>query len=121
MSSTLLTWLESLEKSWKAKDIDAAVALFRSCKEYQEDPFQPILTTDAEIRHIWQGITDQREIELKFDILTETPKTSVIRWYAKLLESDERHHEYDGIYVVDFSDNGECISFKQWWNTGPVS
>lgn len=102
-------WLNKLKVYWFTKDIERAIALFKSTTFYQETPFMNPYTTFDEIRKEWQHIKNENIQNIEIKILAIENYTVIAHWTLKQNDAN-----FDGIYEIKFNDELECIYFKSW-------
>jgi len=106
-------WLNNLFAAWKLKDFNEIKAIFSSCSLYMEDPFYPLAGNVSEIMPLWQEIENQRNINLRGEVLTFDDTSVVYRWQATF-ESNGKMFDLDGVYFARFGEASECLEFRQW-------
>ncbi len=117
--SAVTEWMERLKAAWTTRDVEGAVALFRSTKRYYERPFHAG-TTEEEIRKYWQDIVTLRNITLDYDVVAVDGDVACVHWVNRFFSpSDARDSLLDGVFVIHFDKNGNCVEFHQWWFMGP--
>jgi uncharacterized protein (TIGR02246 family) len=112
-------WLARYERAWEQRDAAAAAALFTEGATYQEMPFdEPKLGHDG-IRNYWTEVTaDQRDIDFTSEVVAVDGQVGVARWHATFtLASSGTRLELDGIFELDFDDEGSCTSLREWWHS----
>lgn len=115
MRDDATSWLDQLKDAWERGDAEAAVQLFAATREYYERPFRPGTTMD-EYREYWKDIDALQDIVFDYDIMAIDGNRCCVHWQNSFstAESSERAL-LDGVFVIDFNDNGECVVFRQWW------
>ena len=106
-------WMDSVFKGWREKNINRIVEIFQSCKHYMEDPFYPIATSPVEIRKLWAEIELQENINLDYSIINISNNIVTYRWKCNFVVNGDLA-ELDGIYVVEFGSDSQCLKFEQW-------
>ena len=114
----LETWLKKYGAAWQSRDPAAAAALFSADASYHEMPFDPVKQGRAAIQDYWRTVTaDQREIRFESKIIAVNGNTGVAHWKATFkLQSTGATIALDGVFVLEFSESGECSSLREWWH-----
>ena len=114
----VVDWLESYGSAWETGDPDAAAALFTPDAEYFETPFDPPFTGSKGIGSYWaHGTGSQRDIHFAYRILNISDNHALAHWQAKFYRiANGNHVELDGIFFLEFAQNGRCITFREWWH-----
>jgi ketosteroid isomerase-like protein len=117
-SAALETWLKKYGAAWESRDPVAAAALFTADASYHEMPFDPVKQGRAAIQDYWKSVTaDQREIRFESKIIAVNGNTGVAHWKATFkLQSTGATIALDGVFVLEFSESGECRSLREWWH-----
>ena len=115
--SELETWLHRYGGAWEARDPDAAVKLFTEDAEYFETPFaEPARGTDG-VRTYWANATGkQNEVQFRFEILACSGNRGVARWSADIVSSTGVSVRLDGVFLLDFAEDGRCRTLREWWH-----
>lgn len=114
----LVEWLEGYRRAWETRDPDAAAALFSERAEYRETPFSPPHLGRDGVRRYWREATgSQRDISFRYRILSIRADGGIAHWTARFtrVPSGERVL-LDGIFVLDFDDEGQCQGLREWWH-----
>jgi hypothetical protein len=112
----ILIWCKKLETAWINKNIHEIMAIFSSVKTYYEDPFSPPGVTSDDISSYWEEISYQEITELKITPLAVDGLRTVLHWYLDFQDTrDNSRYTMDGVYLVDFDEDTNCINFCQWW------
>lgn len=106
-------WVQQLFDMWHRKDLSKLPSLFGECRHYMEDPFYPIAHSRKEIHALWEEVNEQQEIDLSHEILSLANGVATIRWKCSF-QVGEVSSKLDGIYVVSFDQEGNCVKFEQW-------
>ena len=109
----VIEWMEKLKTGWLDKKKEDVLKLFEKTKSYYERPFKPA-TTIEEIAEYWKDIDDVDDCTLDYDIVAIDGNTVCVHWDYKYTIKHKSNH-LDGMYVIIFSEQKECIEFRQWW------
>ena len=117
----LETWLHRYGQAWEARDPSAVVALFTADAEYFETPFaQPMRGTEG-IRTYWANATGkQKDVRFGFEVLACTGDRGIARWSADFSRTSGVTIRLDGVFVLEFSEDGFCRTLREWWHRRPV-
>lgn len=108
-------WAQAIARNWEKKDVYANVSMFSGCHTYLETPFsENAAAVPGGIRNLWNEILLQDRIKVDVELVAAEQDTAVFIYTATF---DEKgiEHKSSGIWVVAFED-GECTSFRQWFN-----
>lgn len=107
-------WLSRLKNAWENQAPDEAAALFAKTKKYYERPFKPEKDFAA-IRELWQEIIDVRDIKFDYEIVAVDENRVFVRWQNSYILSSNERENLDGVFQLDFNNNGDCEEFRMWW------
>jgi ketosteroid isomerase-like protein len=111
-------WLARYKDAWEQRDPDRAAALFSENAPYHETPFDPPKAGRRGVRDYWATVTaDQRDVDVKSNVVAVTGRTAVARWSARLTAaSNGARVELDGVFILAFDDSGLCKELREWWH-----
>ena len=117
----LESWLQKYGAAWVARDAKAAGALFSTGATYQENAFEAPMQGRAAIEAYWARVTaDQRDIKFESKVVSVSGNTGVATWKASFgLQSSGATIELDGIFVLEFDEQGACKVLREWWFVKP--
>jgi hypothetical protein len=98
-----------MKAAWLNADLAAIETLFAKTTEYYETPFDKPATNISEILKLWKDVKNQKIKRLDFTILAIDENSVVVQWILEYSET-----KFDGIYLIKFNNNKECIFFKSW-------
>ncbi len=106
-------WLERMRRIWLEKrPNDMAHLLSHETLHYYENPFEPPLTSVAEVVEAWQEIKGQEIEAVEMTLLHETPeRIGMAMWSFK--QKNQPLHV--GSYYIELDEKGLCKHFRQWW------
>lgn len=107
------SWMERLKIGWVSKQKDEVLKLFAKTEKYYERPFRPGTTT-KEIRGYWNDIDQLEDISFDYDIVAIEGTTACVHWNNEY-SYEGKDHQLDGMFLIKFNDENECIEFRQWW------
>ncbi len=108
-------WMGRLKAAWEAADVERAVEQFARTEYYYERPFRPG-TTQEEIRSYWKDVAGLSDIRLDYSIVAVEGNTACVHWQNRFRNSpDSAETLLDGVFVLEFDDDGYCRIFRQWW------
>lgn len=114
----LSSWLEAYGEAWESRDADAAAEIFSDDATYRVTPYEePHIGKDG-VRNYWAGVTEnQRNIQFEHRAISVTGNTGVAHWLAAFeVEPDGTKIELDGIFVLEFDEDGKCRQLREWWH-----
>jgi len=60
-------------------------------------------------------ITNQKDIDYKFEIVSYNEDTCIINWQmTRTMTANNTKQEIDGIFQISLNEDGKCTYFKQW-------
>lgn len=110
-------WLQKYGAAWVARDARAAGPLFSTDAIYHENAFEVPMQGRAAIEAYWAKVTaDQRDVKFESKIISVKGNTGVATWKASFkLQSTGATIALDGIFVLEFDEQGVCKSLREWW------
>lgn len=111
------TWLRRYGEAWEARDGDAAARLFAEHAEYHWGPHEPPLAGREAIRDRWSRVTAyQDKIRFRHEVLGIDGDRGFARWWSEYIRRPGgMREELDGVFVLDFGDDGLCQKLQEWW------
>ncbi len=112
-------WLRDYGAAWQAQDARAFSALFEENALYYWDPFAEPQKGPAEIADAFSSaVGRQRNIDFGARLLYVQAQLGAAHWSCSFtrVTTGARVH-LDGIFVVQFSENGKALSFREWWHS----
>ncbi len=112
------SWLKGYEEAWETLDADKATLLFTENAIYREDPYKDPYQGRESIHEYWTTVTaDQQDVDFTFEVLSVRGKTGIAHWHSEFLQSSSGSTIIlDGIFILEFSQEGLCQSLKEWWH-----
>jgi hypothetical protein len=102
-------------------DPDVAVELFTEDATYRETPFDETMRGHEAIHAYWAEIPDyHKDVSFGSEVLMVDHDRAVAHWWVSLfrVKTGERTKS-DGIFVLEFDEDGRCRSLREWWHIGP--
>ncbi len=114
----LTTWLEAYGDAWESRDPDKAVDLFAENSSYQVTPYEQAHMGRDGVRNYWAGVTEnQRNVRFESQVLSVSGDSGIAHWSAHFsVEPDGTRIGLDGIFVLEFDQNGKCRRLREWWH-----
>jgi SnoaL-like protein len=111
------TWLRRYGEAWEARDGEAAARLFAEHGVYHWGPHEPPLEGRDAIRDRWSRATaTQAEIHFSHEVLGIDAARAFARWWSTYIHGPGgKREELDGVFVLDFDDDGLCQRLQEWW------
>ena len=115
--ASVAEWLAAYGEAWETRDAEAAAALFTPDATYRESPFEAAFDSRSAIREYWSRVTaDQRDVSFTSDVVTTFESSAVAHWSARFASvSAGSTINLDGVFLLEFGDDGLCSSLKEWW------
>ncbi len=116
-TEALHKWLTAYGHAWETRDPEAAAALFTEDIVYYEKPFTEPARGREGVGQYWaEEVEDHSAVAFSFDILTTSASSSIVHWLTNLtLLSSGKQVMIDGIFVLQFAENGLCRELREWW------
>jgi len=114
----LSAWLDAYGEAWESRDADKAANLFAADSTYQVTPYEETHKGQDGVRQYWEGVTaSQRNVVFEYRTLSVTGNTGIAHWSASFdVEPGDVHLELDGIFVLEFDEDGKCTRLREWWH-----
>jgi ketosteroid isomerase-like protein len=112
-------WLEEYGSAWQTGDVQSVVTLFAHNARYEETPFDaPMIGREAIARYWDEGANkSQKEIRFHHQILAVLGATGLATWQASFIRVPSGIHvDLDGVLAADFTPEGTCVRFREWWH-----
>lgn len=113
------TWLKDYGVAWETKDIPAFVSLFDDNAIYYWTPFEdpkkgPNGIGDA----VTAAVATQVDIDFGARVLYVEARLGTAHWTCEFTRKETGWRvRLDGIFVVQFSEEGRALSFREWWHS----
>jgi hypothetical protein len=112
-------WLKSYGNGWEQGNPEATKSLFTNDARYYESPFDPPMIGLDAIFKYWNdnAVISQEDVHFSYDSLSINENVGMAHWRVtfKRLPSCNRV-TLDGIFKVEFSKDGKCKIFREWWH-----
>lgn len=114
----LSSWLDAYGAAWETRDADAAVQIFSEDATYQVTPYEDPHMGRSGIHEYWAGVTEnQRNVLFEHEALSVSGNTGIAHWSANFdVEPDGTKIELNGIFVLEFDQDGKCRRLREWWH-----
>jgi ketosteroid isomerase-like protein len=111
-------WLDAYGEAWESRDADKAAVLFSEDSTYRVTPYEEPHRGPEGVRQYWAGVTEnQRNVDFQHRALAVSGNTGIAHWSANFdVAPDGPHIELDGVFVLDFDDDGKCRRLREWWH-----
>ncbi len=112
-------WLRRYGDAWEKGDSGSTKALFTSDVHYYETPFDdPMIGIDV-IYKYWKDNAElgQKDVSFSYNVLAVDGNVGLAHWRANFKRLPTGNMvKLDGIFKVEFSDDGKCEVFREWWH-----
>ena len=138
---TIHEFMASYKKVWEGQDSEGFANLFTPDGSYHNTPFQ-VQQTHEERATYWDRIKLQEEIELNYEVLSETPEGGIAHWNVVYQVASEElfqiwarstgtgvpdrkpgdplpKMELDGLLTAKFAPDGLANDVRIWWHSTP--
>lgn len=112
-------WLAAYGHAWEKKDTQAFVALFTPDAYYHWTPFEePRKGREAIAEAFEAAVARQADIRFEAMALTGNDAIAIAHWQCSFERIGRNHTvRLDGIFLMDFADDGLCRVFREWWHS----
>ena len=111
-------WFKDLKETWETRNPKKASDLCAEKLFWYETPFDKPLKNRREIVREWQGVLNQEDISVSYDIISVKNDIGIAHWTASFTRLPSKiKAKLDGIFEVRLNQKGECIEFHQWYNS----
>jgi uncharacterized protein (TIGR02246 family) len=116
--SQLRDWLDAYGRAWEGRDPDAAAALFTEDAQYYETPLGEPARGRTGVRTYWAAATEnQRDVTFTHEVLAITANRGIARWWSEFTRvASGAAVRLDGVFVLEFGEDGLCRSLREWWH-----
>lgn len=111
-------WLDGYKEAWETLDPEKAAQLFSEDAIYRDQPYEEPHQGREGIREYWRNVTsDQKDVTFTYEVLAVTNSTGITHWHSEFSsKSSDAAITLDGIFILDFNDDGLCANLKEWWH-----
>lgn len=112
-------WLKDYGAAWEAKDISAFSSLFHADAIYYWTPFEdPKKGHDGIGNAFAAAVATQTDIDFGARALYVEARLGAAHWSCAFTRKETGNRvRLDGIFVVQFSEDGSALSFREWWHS----
>ncbi len=112
-------WLSAYGAAWEAKDSSGFADLFADDALYYWTPFEDPKKGQGEVAAAFaQAVANQQDIEFGGRLLYVQAQLGAAHWSCAFTRTSTGARVHlDGIFVVQFGNDGKALSFRQWWHT----
>lgn len=116
--SDLGRWLDRYGRAWETRDPQAAAALFSEDARYYETPFVEPAIGRRGVFDYWANATGgQSDVSFSHEIVAVSGQRGVARWRARFTRaSTGATVVLDGIFLLEFAEDGLCRELREWWH-----
>ena len=135
-------FMRGYKAAWEAQDEAMFCALFTADGQYHNTPFA-LQRGHAELAAYWQRVKLQREVELRYEILSAQPDGGIAHWHVTYQVASEELFRIwaqstgtnlvarrpgdalprmvlDGVLAASF-DGGLCRECRLWWHSMAIT
>ena len=113
----LTEWLDAYGEAWESRDPDKAAGLFAENSSYQVTPYEEAHMGQAGVHQYWAGVTaNQTNIKFEYRPLSITDNMGIAHWSAQFDVPGDIHLELNGIFILEFDEDGKCTKLREWWH-----
>ncbi len=115
---TLRTWLEAYGRAWETRNPEAVTALFAEDATYQETPFVEPMRGRRAIGAYWSAATGSHvDVRFDYEVLALSGSQGIAHWWCAFVRVQANARlRLDGVFVLQFDDQGLCRSLREWWH-----
>jgi ketosteroid isomerase-like protein len=110
-------WLEGYFSAWKTNDMQAVGKLFAEDAVLYSGPFAEPIIGRQPIVEAWILNPASDGLKYSYAPIAIHEDTGAAHWNVRSPSSSkpDAMHEYDGILVIKFDEQGQCIEHKEWF------
>ncbi len=116
-------WVAGYEQAWRAPGTGGLAALFTPDAVYRQSPYEEPVAGLPAIARMWDAERDGPDevFRMSSDIIAVDGAMAVVR--VEVGYGDPVHQEYRDLWVLQFADDGRCLSFEEWpfWPGQPLT
>ena len=111
-------WLADYGAAWEGRDPEAVARLFTPDALYYWTPFEEPKRGRRGIAEAWGEATlGQEAIRFRSEILAVEGGRAWCRWWCDFTRlATGVQVKLDGIFQCDFTAEGLCYEFREWWH-----
>jgi hypothetical protein len=110
-------WLDRYFAAWASNDADDIAPLFTEDAVYSYTPFRAETRGREAIVREWVEGGLGSDFAWRHEPLAVTGKRGIAHWAVSFRDAANALVELDGIFVVDFADDGRCREHREWYVT----
>ena len=103
-------WLANFKQHWIDHNVSGVLVLFDENIIYYETPFH-MITDKKTLGEVWQGIGDQRNIQLELEVFNQEKTKFSVLWKLKYIDQENADKEYAGTYLIELNVKNKCTYF----------
>ena len=112
-------WLSEYGRAWENKDARSFVRLFGEHVRYFWTPIEePKQGRNALEEAFQDAVLRQEDIRFTAEILGVRDRKGIAHWQCSFHRPRSRCAvRLDGIFVMEFDEDGLCDVFREWWHS----
>jgi len=111
----LSAWLDRYFAAWESNEPDAVATLFAEGAVYSYSPFrEETRGRDAIVREWVEGGLGE-DFAWRHEPLAVTGNRGIAHWAVSFRDPSDAVVELDGIFVLDFDEEGRCTEHREWY------
>lgn len=112
------TWMDRYGKASEDSDPKGAAELFTQNAVYYETPFDdPMIGHNTIYRYWGEAAQYLKDVQFSYEILAVAGNLGIALWQAKFVSVKSGNHvALDGVFLVEFDEQGKCSRFREWWH-----
>ena len=134
-------FMQGYKAAWEQRDEAMFAALFAADGQYHNTPFA-VQRGHAQLADYWQRVKLQEDVQLRYEVLADTPGGGVAHWHVTYQVASEELFQIwarsagtnlvalqssdplprmvlDGVLQAEF-DGGLCRRCRLWWHSQPM-
>jgi len=109
-------WAEGYRVAWKARNPDAAAALYAEDCVFRSAPFREPEPPIDYTRRVFPEVTAE---DVRFGEPVEEGDRVAVEWWATLVTSNGREQTIAGCSMLRFNENGLVVEARDYWHLEP--
>lgn len=117
-------WLKGYFTAWQSNDADDVRRLFSRDAVYFYGPFrEPTVGRERIVANWVADPQGQRDVHFEYEPLAINSDVGIAHWKVSFetRSTPDRRTEVDGILVLRFNRQMECVEHREWFSTREVS
>ena len=110
-------WIDGYERAWRSPGTETLAESFTEDATYTQGPYDAPLVGLPAIARMWdeERTGPDEAFAMTSEVIAVDGDTAVARVEVTYGEPD--HEEFHDLWIMQFTEDGRCHSFEEWWAT----